>query len=178
MAGVDTTVAVGVIGVLGVPLPLPTLGLGVPLTPLPLLLPRGVIRMEGVHTLSLCLGVWESPLPPLHDFLLAGISFGVPVRYFKIEIGGFARFSFLFVMVKENTGLSTNRCRQSAARQYSTVQYSTVYYNTVQYSTIKYSTIQYSSLQYNMDDNEVCIVWDLNPGLKTESCMIPLHQRC
>ena len=170
IVGVNIVDTVGVIGVLGVPLPLPTLGLGVPLptlglgvplptlgvplTPLPLLLPTGIKRTDGVLTLSLCLdGVWESPLPPLHDFLLAGVSFGEPVRYQDIK-------NARYITVRYSTV-------HYSKLQYNTEKYSTVHYSTIQYSTIQYSTIQYSSLQYNMDDNEVCIVWDLNPGLKT-----------
>ena len=139
IVGVNIVDTVGVIGVLGVPLPLPTLGLGVPLTPLPLLLPRGIMRMDGVLTLSLCLdGVWESPLPPLHDFLLAGVSFGEPVRYQDIK-------NARYITVRYSTV-------HYSKLQYNTEKYSTVHYSTIQYSTIQYSTIQYSSLQYNMDD--------------------------
>ena len=175
IVGVNIVDTVGVIGVLGVPLPLPTLGLGVPLptlglgvplptlgvplTPLPFLVPIGIVRMDGVLSLSLCLdGVWESPLPPLHDFLLAGVSFGEPVRYQDIKN---ARYITVRYSTVHYSKLQYN------TEKYSTVHYSTIQYSTIQYSTIQYSTIQYSSLQYNMDDNEVCIVWDLNPGLKT-----------
>ena len=143
IVGVNIVDTVGVIGVLGVPLPLPTLGLGVPLptlgvplTPLPLLLPRGVMRMDGVLTLSLCLdGVWESPLPPLHDFLLAGVSFGEPVRYQDIK-------NARYITVRYSTV-------HYSKLQYNTEKYSTVHYSTIQYSTIQYSTVQYSTVQYN-----------------------------